>query len=187
MAAEWVLKPLASTCFVVAGITAGGLDTTFGTILVVGLGLAWWGDVLLIPKSKAAFLGGLVAFLLGHVGYAVAFAVRGLDPVATIAGLAGAGVVAIPVGRWLLPSVEPAMKIPVLAYMTVISSMLGLSLGTVVAHGNPWIAVGAIAFYLSDLAVAREKFVSPGWINRLWGLPVYYGAQLVLAWCAGQP
>jgi uncharacterized membrane protein YhhN len=77
------------------------------------------------------------------------------------------------------------MKLPVLAYMTVISSMVALALGTVAAHGDPWIAVGAIAFYLSDLAVAREKFVSPGWLNRLWGLPLYYGAQMVLSFAAG--
>ncbi len=185
-ALEWIAKPIASTCFVAAAIHADALDTRFGTILTIGLVLAWWGDVLLIPKSKRAFLAGLGAFLLGHVGYAVAFAARGVDPVATAVALAASAVVAVPVGRWLLPSVEPAMKLPVLAYMTVISSMVGLAIGTVVAHGNAWIAVGAIAFYLSDLAVAREKFVSPGWRNRLWGLPLYYGAQLVLAWCAGR-
>ncbi len=185
-AAEWVAKPIASSCFVAAAIAAGALDTRFGTIVAVGLALAWWGDVLLIPKSKAAFLAGLGAFLLGHLGYAIAFAYRGVDPVATALGLGAAGIVAIPVGRWLLPSVEPAMKLPVLAYMTVISTMVGVAVGTVAAHGNPWLGVGAIAFYLSDLAVAREKFVAPGWHNRLWGLPLYYGAQLVLAWCAGQ-
>lgn len=184
--AEWIAKPFASTCFVAAGIAGGGLDTTYGTILVVGLALAWWGDLLLIPKGKATFLAGLVAFLLGHLAYAVAFAYRGVDPLATVVGLAGAGVVAIPVGRWLLPSVDAAMKAPVLAYMTVISSMVGLSVGTVAAHGNPWIVIGSVAFYLSDLAVARDKFVAPTWTNRLWGLPLYFGAQLVLAWCAGQ-
>lgn len=184
--AEWVVKPLASTCFVAAALTAGALDSRFGTILVIGLALAWWGDVLLIPASKTAFLAGLVAFLLGHLGYAIAFAVRGIDPVATAGACVVVGALAIPVGRWLLPSVEPAMKVPVLAYMTVISAMVALAIGTVRAHGNPWVAVGAIAFYASDLAVAREKFVAPGWRNRLWGLPLYYGAQLVLAWCAGR-
>lgn len=178
-AAEWVVKPLASTCFVAAAIAAGALDSRFGTILTIGLALAWWGDVLLIPRST--FLAGLVAFLLGHVAYAVAFAARGVDATATVVACGGAGALAIPVGRWLLPSVEPAMKLPVLAYMTVISAMVALAIGTVAAHGNEWIAVGAIAFYASDLAVARQRFVAPGWINRLWGLPLYYGAQLVLA------
>jgi hypothetical protein len=36
-------------------------------------------------------------------------------------------------------------------------------------------------FYLSDLAVARERFVSSTFWNRAWGVPLYFGAQLVLA------
>ena len=45
----------------------------------------------------------------------------------------------------------------------------------------PWIAGGALAFYLSDLSVARDRFVRPAFVNRAWGLPLYYGAQFVLA------
>ena len=47
--------------------------------------------------------------------------------------------------------------------------------------------VGALGFFLSDLAVARERFVAKGFTNKLWGLPLYYGAQLLLAWTAGAP
>ena len=42
--------------------------------------------------------------------------------------------------------------------------------------------VGAFAFYLSDLAVARQRFVVKSFTNKAWGLPLYFGAQLVLAW-----
>ena len=42
--------------------------------------------------------------------------------------------------------------------------------------------IGALLFFASDLAVARDKFVAPGVINKLWGLPAYYGGQLLLAW-----
>lgn len=41
--------------------------------------------------------------------------------------------------------------------------------------------VAAAAFFVSDLAVARNKFVSPGIVNRLWGLPLYYAANLAFA------
>ena len=40
-------------------------------------------------------------------------------------------------------------------------------------------------FVVSDLAVARDNFVTPGFTNRLSGLPLYYGGQLLLAWAAG--
>ena len=44
---------------------------------------------------------------------------------------------------------------------------------------------GDLAFYLSDLGVARQRFVSPGLINRFVGLPLYYGAQLLFAFSTG--
>jgi hypothetical protein len=34
----------------------------------------------------------------------------------------------------------------------------------------------------SDVAVARDRFVAPSVGNRLWGLPLYFVAQLLLAW-----
>jgi hypothetical protein len=40
---------------------------------------------------------------------------------------------------------------------------------------------GAVAFYLSDLFVARDRFVVEGFTNRLVGLPLYYGGQYLLA------
>ena len=38
-----------------------------------------------------------------------------------------------------------------------------------------------MAFFVSDLAVAREQFVSEGFVNKTWGLPLYYAAQLLFA------
>ena len=40
---------------------------------------------------------------------------------------------------------------------------------------------GAVLFAVSDISVARDQFVRPAFINRLWGLPLYYAAQLLLA------
>ena len=45
--------------------------------------------------------------------------------------------------------------------------------------------LGAVLFYLSDIMVARDRFVAPGFANRLVGLPLYFGGQLLLAWSAG--
>ena len=184
---EWVWKPIAATGFVIAGVAWGAADHRFGAIILAGLIASWFGDVLLLPRGKRWFLAGLVAFLLGHVAYAVAFGLRGVAWPASAIGVAGVGAVTAVVARWLLPHVEAAMKIPVLAYMTVISAMVALAIGTAVRHGNPWLVVGAVAFYASDLAVARDRFVAAGWSNRAWGMPLYIGAQLVLAWCAGRP
>lgn len=183
----WIAKPLASTGFVAFGLTAGGqspgLPTdTYGSWLLAGLVLSWWGDVFLIPKERqAVFRVGILSFLLGHVAYVTAFASRGLDPAAAAAT---AVLLALPVAgviRWLRPHLSSDMAAPVYAYVAVISAMLVCAVASVAAHGRPTILLGALMFYLSDLAVARDRFVSPGFVNCAWGLPLYYGGQLVLA------
>jgi uncharacterized membrane protein YhhN len=83
--------------------------------------------------------------------------------------------------------VPDALRVPVRAYVLVISAMVACAAGTFGAAPEPALLVGALAFFLSDLAVARERFVEKGLANKLWGLPLYYGAQLMLAWTAGTP
>jgi uncharacterized membrane protein YhhN len=175
----WVAKPLASTGFLVAAWAAGALDDAYGRWVFAALVLCFAGDVLLIPS--ASFLAGLVSFLLGHVAFAVAFAVRGVAGGHLAAAAPFAAVAIALVVGWLRPHVGAPMRIPVYAYMTVISVMVVLSIGAVGAGGPLAIAVGAIAFYVSDLAVARQRFVTRTFWNKSWGLPLYYGAQLVLA------
>jgi uncharacterized membrane protein YhhN len=52
----------------------------------------------------------------------------------------------------------------------------------VTAAGGPWaVAAGALAFTASDVSVARDRFVRPQFLNRAWGLPLYYVAQLLIA------
>jgi uncharacterized membrane protein YhhN len=178
----WLAKPLAAAGFVAAALANGAFESSYGTWILSGLVLSACGDVLLIPReSPRAFLAGLVAFLLGHVAYAIAFATRGLDGITVAVALPavlGAGLVVL---RRLLPFVSARMRAPVLAYVVVISVMLVCAAGTVGRAGNSAIFLGAFAFYLSDLAVARERFVQKSFVNKLWGLPLYFGAQLVLA------
>jgi len=179
---EWISKPIAATTFLVAaGLAGTPAVVPFGTAIFVGLCLSWCGDVFLIPKDKRWFLVGLVAFLLGHVAYLVAFVIRGLDPIATISAAVALAAVGAVVLRWLEPHVESKMRRPVRAYVVVISLMVAAALGTVVEHGNPWLLVGAFAFYLSDLAVAHHRFVRATVLDRFWGLPLYFGAQWILA------
>jgi len=179
---EWLLKPAAALTFVVTGIVRGGLETPFGRVLVAGLVLAACGDVLLIPKGKATFLAGLLAFLAGHVAYAVAFVVHGVNGRVAVLALLGLGLVAVGVLRWLWPHVERPMRVPVLAYVVVISAMVALAAGT----GAWTLLLGAFAFYLSDLSVARDRFVASSFVNRVWGLPLYFFAQMLIASQAGR-
>ena len=53
------------------------------------------------------------------------------------------------------------------------------------AGATTLIPIGAVLFYTSDIAVARNQFVAPGVMNRVWGLTLYYLAQVLLAATAG--
>ena len=176
-----LFKPLASTGFIFAAIFSGALKSDYGTLILVGLVLSFMGDVLLISMDPRAFRGGLVSFLLGHVAYAVAFA--GLGP--SWGWCMGAGIPLVVVGvvvmRWLGPHLGK-MFLPVVAYVVVITAMVVLASGTVGIDGGAVRVAGAVAFFLSDLSVARDRFVAKGFINRAWGLPMYYGGQLLLAY-----
>ncbi len=178
----WLAKPLASLAFIWTGVAAGALDSTFGQLVLAGLALCLAGDLLLIPSERPAlFRAGVFAFLVGHVAYSAAFLTRPLDPIGLAAGAILLAVVVAGVLRWLDGSLPPDMAWPVRVYMVVIAAMSALACG-VTAAGGPWaVAIGALAFTASDISVARDRFVRQDFLNRAWGLPLYYGAQLLLA------
>jgi len=66
--------------------------------------------------------------------------------------------------------------------VVVITLMVTFAMGTYGEVDGAVRVLGAVAFYLSDLGVARDRFVSKGFVNRLVGLPLYYGGQLLLAY-----
>ncbi len=177
----WLAKPAASAGFLFLALSQGALQTPYGQAILGALLLSWIGDVALIGRDRRAFLAGLVAFLLGHVGFGLAFWIRGVDiSWALTALLVFVGVASV-VGRWLLPHVSGALYRPVVAYIVVITSMVALALGTHGALSAPIVVFAACCFFASDLAVARHRFVQQSFTNKLWGLPLYYGAQLMFA------
>lgn len=172
---RWISKPIAAVSFVLAARANGALDSEYGRAVFAALVLSMIGDVLLIPKSKSIFKAGVLVFLLAHVAYVFAFFAKPLSYVHAAVAAAVLAVVGVTIARKILPGVSRELKIPVVAYMLVISTMVAFSIAT----QNAVIITAAVMFYASDLCVARERFVSPGLINKLIGLPLYFGAQLV--------
>ncbi len=175
---------VASTAFIAVALAVGALDSSFGRIMVVGLTLSWFGDLFLTYAGRGPFVAGLVAFLGGHVAYVIAFLNRGTDESLWLF-IAAVVAAAIAVGSWLLPTVPKELKGPVIAYIAVISLMVAAAGSTNTLDADWRIPVGATAFYVSDIFVARDRFAAPGLINRYLGLPLYFGGQLLLAWAAG--
>ncbi len=176
-----VMKLGASSGFVGLALALGATGSGYGQAVLAALLLGWLGDALLLSRRPQAFMAGLGAFLLSHLCFAAAFLGEPVSgsamAVATLGALAfGTGVL-----RWLGPHVPADFGWPVRAYVVVILGMCIAAAGHATATGRWAVLAGALLFAASDLAVARDRFVQPGFVNRLWGWPTYFAAQWLLA------
>jgi uncharacterized membrane protein YhhN len=188
-----VAKPIASFAFVAVALMTlttcvppASSWSEYQLWVIVGLVLGVAGDIALLGKSSGAFLAGLAAFLLGHIAYIVAFA----QLAAPSTWLDVRSIIPIVVGGTALRLLWPRlgdMRVPVIAYVLAIVTMMSAAIAAARIASLPeqnrmLLLVGAALFFVSDLAVARDKFVGASFINRAWGLPAYYAGQLLIAW-----
>lgn len=134
--------------------------------IITGLLLSMLGDILLEASPKT-FIFGLVAFLLGHVAYIVAFTrdSRQLFPWRALLAY-GYGVIIF--ALFVTQGDLGDMMIPIVLYIIVITTMLWRAASRVgVAAINAFSAkaglLGAILFTFSDTLIATNMFV--------WDLP----------------
>jgi uncharacterized membrane protein YhhN len=177
---EFVCKPATLTALVVAAATldpAAGSDARRNWF-VAALVFSLLGDVLLmLPEEQ--FLGGLVAFLLGHLCYIAGF---WADGPSAIAFVASAVIVAVAIGlvaRRILPAVrssEPALTGPVAGYIVVI----GVMVASAIATGNPLAGVGAVLFAGSDSMIAWNRNVAEFPHSGVWIMVTYHLGQGLL-------
>ncbi len=176
-------KTTASIAFVILGAVRWSNGDVVGGWVVAGLAFCAIGDVLLL--GKRTFDVGLLAFLLGHVLYVAGF--HAALPISQWSLLALAPILVAGGGAvtWLWPHLG-RRRFSVLAYIVAISFMVWGGVSVYARGVLPWTAAaGALLFYLSDLAVARQRFVHESFVNRAIGLPIYYFGQLLLALTIG--
>ncbi len=179
---RYVFKPLAAAAFVWLAATLDATSTSYGTWLLTALIFCLVGDLLLMPDNERGFLAGLTAFLCGHLLFAVAFLQLPTNPVGLAISSLPALLLLVGVWRWLLPHVNREMKIPVTIYIVVITAMLLCAGFTAGQPAALLIIGGAWGFACSDLAVARRQFIQPASrLNAVWGTPLYFLSQMVLA------
>ena len=182
-------KTVASVSFVVVAAMQSCSKSVYHQAILTGLALSLVGDVLLALPGERFFLAGLVSFLLGHVAFVVAFFWLGSLGPMMFAGLGLGLIIGIRVFQWLAPNLGD-MKKPVIAYMAVITVMVSGALavaevGTIPTLGRFLVLAGALSFYVSDVTVAKDRFVDGLFVNRLVGLPLYYIGQFMFAFSIG--
>jgi uncharacterized membrane protein YhhN len=156
---------------------------------VAALVFCWLGDVLLMFQGdEMYFIGGLVAFLSGHVLYVFSYRqmrepeglgllgpqkIRFSFPII----LAGTGLVVV-----LLPHLDE-LKIPVMIYALVLTIMVLQALfrfGFTSKRSFSLIFTGALFFMISDSALAINKFMQPLPMASLLIMSTYITAQYLI-------
>ena len=180
-----ITKTTLSLLFVITVLLQPYSVPAYYHYLLTGLILCLVGDVCLALPQKKAFMGGLVAFLIGHLLYIFSFS--SLIPISH--WFSSGRVIVFCASAltffWLRPHLK-SMLIPVLIYILVITIMAIGALAvfwksSFQVSGRVLILAGALCFYVSDVFVARHRFIKEEYRNRLFGLPLYYTGQFMLA------
>jgi len=179
-------KMAAACSFLAFALQAGALGTSYGQTILAGLLLCAAGDALLLPRGQTIwFQLGIGAFLLGHLAYGLAFVGFEMSAGGLAAGAIGMGALGVATLRWLKPHLPEDFRLPVVAYVLAIGTMVVTAVAATIGGAPIAAAAGAIGFAVSDLSVARERFVTQSFANLGWGLPLYFGSQLLIASTVG--
>ena len=186
---EMLAKPAVMVFLFLWLYTSTGLQ---GNTLWFGIGilLSLVGDIVLLSYSNRMFTLGLTAFLFAHISYLIGFQEELLHPTAWSFILIFFIFIN---GLRLLRRILGAMRttgqnrlvIPVTIYSLVISLMLYAAMSTI--FDPAWktgaaffVSVGAFLFYISDLILGWNKFVSPVKNGPILNIITYHLGQISL-------
>jgi uncharacterized membrane protein YhhN len=178
---RWISKLTASTVFVILACANGADGSAYGRLILIALIFSWVGDALLLSLRSSFLLAGIAAFFFAHVAFAAAFASQNLDTVWLFSSLAILTAAALAFIRWLWRYLTSFYKIAVPVYLAAITVMTSLAISASSVSMSPLLATAAITFTASDVSVALNRFVERKIVNKIWGLPLYYLAQLLFA------
>lgn len=176
-----IFKPLTLILILLIATIFPAVESNYKIFIVSGLLFSMLGDIFLINPEQH-FKKGLIAFLIGHICYIIAFSVS--------TGFHFTSWIFLPivvVGAIYLRLILPysgKMKLPIIIYITMIMIMVwmaverfhsDLTLRTILP------AIGAILFMISDAVLALNKFRRPFYCAELIILTTYFTAQWFLA------
>ncbi len=159
-------------------------------LMVAALVFSWLGDILLMLQGKidGLFIFGLVAFLIAHVCYILAYRKARFHEVEEInkSFVRTRFVFLIFIGAALIYMLYPTLEdmlIPVIIYTIVIITMGIFALlrrGWTVDKSFLMVYGGALLFIMSDAMIGIDKFMSPLVQARLLIMATYIAAQYLI-------
>jgi uncharacterized membrane protein YhhN len=153
--------------------------------IVLALVFGWAGDIFLLKISNLkCFRFGLVSFLIGHICYIVAMYYYAKPFNYTI--LCISIIFTIALGIFLFRLVRPGkeMKIPVIAYETIIIIMTLFALQVFIVQGGSFgtlVLAGSLCFLVSDSLLAYNTFRKQAKLLYFSVMFTYIAAQLLIA------
>lgn len=175
-------KPAVMVLLIALAVVLGAGDEPGGRWLLVALAGGLLGDVLLLDESESAFLGGVAAFLLGHLAYIACFHQDWLSSADwwwLAVPLLAACVWAVR-GIWAGARRDGgAVLVVAVAAYTLVS---GILLVVAFRSGHWLVALGATVFVASDTLLARDRFEARRSWSDLAVMVTYHLAQMMLVW-----
>lgn len=183
------VKPLICISLAIYLVRNVSMLAGFNRLILSGLILSLFGDFFLIFASGSiyVFVYGLLAFLLAHIAYSMAF-FRDFKNNPQASKFFGhimlflMGVFSLSYYSWIRDYLND-LRIPVMAYMFVISIMAilaGHRYGRVNSLSFKLIYIGAVFFVISDSILAYSKFIEPFPISGVWIMGTYMLAQYLI-------
>jgi uncharacterized membrane protein YhhN len=178
---KYIWKPGTMVLIILLAMTESGLSTAFSYLVLFALLFSLFGDVFLLREEW--FVHGLASFLIAHIlysiGIVVAFDLRFTFTTSSL--LIILMMIAILFFLILQPNVRKnggwVLLLAIAGYITVITTMVGLSIMT----GVSILITASILFFISDAVLAFNKFVKKFQLADYIVMSTYFIAQLLFA------
>lgn len=183
------VKPLICISLAIYLVKKVNMSSGFNRLILAALVLSLFGDLFLLFASGSiyVFVYGLVAFLVAHLLYSMAF-FRDFKNAPQASKMYGhlmlfvMGVFSLSYYSWIRDYLND-LRVPVMAYMFVISIMVilaGYRYQRVNLLSFRLIFIGAICFIISDSILAYNKFVDPFSYSGIAIMGTYMLAQYLI-------
>lgn len=178
---EYIFKPVAALSFVFISFKLGALESGYGCLILFSLALCAVGDILLLNrKLKISFFCGMLVFAIAHLLFSLAFIKSStFDFASLVTFLPLIMILGCINFMYLLPRVPHKFKPFILLYGLAIFMMI--TSAYTFMYEQKLILIAAIFFVLSDIFVAKDRFIKRSTKNALLITPLYFAAQGLFA------